>query len=87
MPLAKSSTLSDEHLYMKYQLVLQWPGVPVADCDRLISLEETIMHGLGNSGIADGHDFGSGEMNILFSPANLIQHLQGSRLLLRPGKT
>ena len=49
---------------MKYQLALQWPGVSVADYDRLISLEETIRHGLGDSGFVDGHDFGSGEMNI-----------------------
>ena len=49
---------------MKYQLVLQWPGVSVADYNRLVSLEKTIMDGLGDIGIVDGHDFGSGEMNI-----------------------
>ena len=49
---------------MRYQLVLQWPAVSEADCDRLISLEEMIEDRLGNIGIVDGHDFGFGEMNI-----------------------
>jgi hypothetical protein len=55
---------------MKYQLVLQWPGISVADYDRLISLEETIRDGLGDVGIVDGHDFGSGEMNIFVHTDN-----------------
>jgi len=49
---------------MKYQLVLQWPTVSEADYHRLISLEDMIEDGLGDSGILDGHDFGSGEMNV-----------------------
>jgi hypothetical protein len=49
---------------MKYQLVLQWPFSSNPDYDRLISLEETIRDGLGELGIVDGHDYGSGEMNI-----------------------
>jgi hypothetical protein len=49
---------------MKYQLVLQWPYYSKTDYDRLISLEETIRDGLGDIGIVDGHDYGSGEMNI-----------------------
>src|SRR4029077_19747272 len=49
---------------MKYQLVLQWPFSSNADYDRLISLEEKIQDGLGELGIVDGHDYGSGEMNI-----------------------
>jgi hypothetical protein len=49
---------------VKYQLVLQLPSSSEADYDRLLSLEETIENGLGAIGIVDGHDIGSGEMNI-----------------------
>jgi hypothetical protein len=49
---------------MKYQLVLQLPFASDADCDRLISLEEAIENSLVELGIVDGHDIGSGEMNI-----------------------
>ena len=49
---------------MRYQLVLQLPFNSKADHDFLMELEETITDGLGNSGIVDGHDWGSGEMNI-----------------------
>jgi hypothetical protein len=55
---------------MKYKLVLQWPGVSVADYDRLILLEETIRDGLEDVGIVGGHDFGSGEMNIFVHTDN-----------------
>jgi hypothetical protein len=55
---------------MKYKLVLQWPGVSVADYDRLILLEETIRDGLEDIGIVDGYDFGSGEMNIFVHTDN-----------------
>lgn len=49
---------------MKYQLVLQFPASSVEDYDEMIALEETIIKGLGNLGNVDGHDAGSGEMNI-----------------------
>jgi len=49
---------------MKYQLVLQLPASSIKDYDAMIELEETIMRSLGNLGCLDGHDAGSGEMNI-----------------------
>jgi hypothetical protein len=49
---------------MKYQLVLQLPASSVKDYDAMIELEETIIRSLGNLGKVDGHDAGSGEMNI-----------------------
>jgi len=49
---------------MKYQLVLQLPASSIKDYDAMIELEETIMRSLGNLGKVDGHDAGSGEMNI-----------------------
>lgn len=49
---------------MQYQLVLQLPASSIRDYDSMIDLEEIIMEGLGNLGNVDGHDAGSGEMNI-----------------------
>jgi hypothetical protein len=50
---------------MKYQLVLQWPCQPgAADYDQLVSMEEAIAECLSSESEVDGHDIGSGEMNI-----------------------
>jgi hypothetical protein len=49
---------------MKYQLVLQLPSSSLGDYDRLLLIEETIRTGLGDLGFVDGHDIGSGEMNV-----------------------
>ena len=49
---------------MKYQLVLQLPASSVKDYDAMIELEEAILRRLGNIGTVDGHDAGSGEINI-----------------------
>jgi hypothetical protein len=49
---------------MKYQLVLQWPCSSTADHDWLIRAEDLIRTGLQDIAIVDGHDYGSGEMNI-----------------------
>jgi hypothetical protein len=58
---------------MRYQLVLQWPpNSSRMDFDRLISFEDAIEDGMGELGILDGHDIGSGEMN-LFIHTNLPQ--------------
>lgn len=45
-------------------LVLQWPGSSEADFDALISMEQRLEVALDEYGSVDGHDFGSGEMNI-----------------------
>jgi hypothetical protein len=47
-----------------YILVLQWPGDSEADFDALISMEGQVEAALGRYASVDGHDFGSGEMNI-----------------------
>ena len=49
---------------MKYQLVLQWPASSVEDYNALIEIEDAIIEKLGSVGDVDGHDAGSGEMNI-----------------------
>jgi hypothetical protein len=48
----------------KQELVLQLPATSIKDYDALIELENGIIAGLGNLGRVDGHDMGSGEMNI-----------------------
>lgn len=49
---------------MKYQLVLQLPAASIKDYDAMIELEDAIIESLGGIGDVDGHDAGSGEMNI-----------------------
>lgn len=49
---------------MEYQLVLQFPRSTLKDFDQLIELEDALIAELGESAEVDGHDFGSGEMNI-----------------------
>ena len=50
---------------MNYILVLQWPGRTEADYDGLIAMEDLLLAELPEAhGLVDGHDFGSGEMNI-----------------------
>lgn len=49
---------------MKYQLALQFPARSIADYDEMISLEDDLIEKLGSSAKVDGHDCGSGEMNI-----------------------
>jgi hypothetical protein len=49
---------------MKYSLVLQLPANDITDYDKLIEIEDALekyLYGLAN---VDGHDCGSGEMNI-----------------------
>jgi len=49
---------------MKYQLALQFPANSIADYDEMIALEDELIGRLGSSAKVDGHDCGSGEMNI-----------------------
>src|SRR5947209_5984404 len=49
---------------MKYQLVLQWPASSIKDYDALIEIEDALIEKLPEKNEVDGHDAGSGEMNI-----------------------
>ncbi|MDQ4504628.1 hypothetical protein [Sinomonas sp. ASV322] len=50
---------------MRYILVLQWAGESEADYEALIAMEDALEGALPDvHGFVDGHDFGSGEMNI-----------------------
>jgi hypothetical protein len=48
----------------KYQLVLQLPALSLDDYDQMVELEDAIVGRLASLGRVDGHDAGSGEMNI-----------------------
>lgn len=49
---------------MKYQLVLQFDGSAIEDFDDLLKIELDLGLALSDEHLVDGHDFGSGEMNI-----------------------
>ncbi|WP_203338307.1 hypothetical protein [Nocardioides limicola] len=50
---------------MEFILVLQWPTASEADYDALIAMEYALETDLAEAhGYVDGHDFGSGEMNL-----------------------
>jgi len=59
---------------VRYILVLQWPADSEADFDALISVEDQVETALGPYASVDGHDFGSGEMNI-FVETDQPKHL------------
>jgi hypothetical protein len=50
--------------FMKYQLVLQWPASSVKDYDTMVEIEDVLVSKLSGASEVDGHDAGSGEMNI-----------------------
>lgn len=49
---------------MKYQIVIQWPASSIADYDRMIEIESVLIDGISEDSEVDGHDAGSGEVNI-----------------------
>jgi hypothetical protein len=67
---------------VKYQLVLQWSSSSESDYDRLLALGQTIEDGLGDRGIVDGHDIGSGEMNIFTHSDEPLSAFDRSKHLL-----
>jgi len=51
---------------MRYQFVLQWRESSISDYDEMIELEEQLSKAAATDGDLDGHDIGSGEINIFF---------------------
>jgi hypothetical protein len=49
---------------MKYQIVFQWPASSIQDFDAMIAIENKLIENLSEGSKIDGHDFGSGEVNI-----------------------
>ncbi len=73
---------------MKTQLVLQFKaGEDVDSFDRLIRFEEELMAILGKTAEVDGHDSGSGEMNIFIlteDPIATLTLVQQTNESVRP---
>jgi len=64
---------------MKYQLVIQFPGESEDDFDHLIEIEDELEERLPDIAEVDGHDFGSGEMNIFIftnEPVETFEHIK-----------
>jgi hypothetical protein len=70
---------------VRYILVLQWPGDSEADFDALISMEEQVENALGRYASVDGHDFGSGEMNIFVETDRPTEAFADAANALREG--
>ena len=49
---------------IEHQLVFQLPTASLRDLDLLATIEEALQQALGELGLVDGHDIGSGEMNV-----------------------
>lgn len=69
---------------MKYQLVLQWPASSIKDYDTLVEIEDLLIDSLIDGSEVDGHDAGTGEMNIFIhtdvpeNAFNIIKSLIGT---------
>ncbi len=50
--------------FVRYMLILQWPASSIDDFDALMELEKALEGALGASAEVDGHDFGTGQMNV-----------------------
>ena len=64
---------------MNYQLVLQFPANSIADYDEMIALEDELIERVGATAKVDGHDCGSGEMNIFIcadEPNKILEMIQ-----------
>lgn len=58
---------------MKYQIVIQWTASSIADYDRMVEIESALIDSLSEGSEVDGHDAGSGQMNIFVHTDN-VQH-------------
>lgn len=70
---------------VRYILVLQWPGESEADFEALMSMEVEVDAALGRYAVVDGHDFGSGEMNIFVETDRPVEALAAAANALCTG--
>ena len=68
---------------MRYQLVLQFCGDSLADYDQMIALEDRLIRDLGHSAKVDGHDCGSGEVNIFIFTRDPVATFRRTRQTLK----
>jgi hypothetical protein len=67
---------------MDYQLVLQLRGDDCLDFDAMVSLEDEIQQIVEPIAEVDGHDVGSGEMNIFILTADPVATFERVKPLL-----
>ena len=68
---------------MKYQIVLQWPAASVDDYDSMIAIENSLIEELPSDGEVDGHDVGSGQVNIFIRTDGPAKTFEDIRDILR----
>src|SRR5689334_16024223 len=68
---------------MRYQLVLQWSGSSVDDYDSMISIENSLIEGLPNDSDVDGHDVGSGQINIFIRTDSPMKTFEDVRQIIK----
>lgn len=67
---------------MDYQLVLQLRGDDCLDFDAMVSLEDDIKQIVEPMAEVDGHDMGSGEMNIFILTCDPVATFERAKPLL-----
>ena len=67
---------------MDYQLVLQCRGNTISDFDALVALENNIQRIVEPIAEVDGHDIGSGEINIFILTVNPVAAFERAKSLL-----
>ncbi len=73
---------------MRYQLVLQWTlGSFANDYDTLIATEDQLITNMADHVTVDGHDIGSGEMNIFILTDDPHASFSRVRSILESGRT
>lgn len=67
---------------MRHILVLQWAGSSEPDFEELVKMEDELERSLSSCASVDGHDFGSGEMNIFIDTDQPAQAFAEAQLIL-----
>ena len=67
---------------MKYQLVLQWSVSSPDGYDAIVEIEERLTESLSEIAEVDGHDAGSGEMNIFIETDDPVAAFNEARTIL-----
>jgi hypothetical protein len=71
---------------MEYQLVIQFRPLAAIDFDTVAAIENAIRERLGDSGVVDGRDIGSGEFNVFILTDNPMGSFQRVQRLLQDVK-
>jgi len=70
---------------MKFQLVLQFSTAEMEQLDELMALEEDLIQNLPSTSEVDGHDFGSGELNIFIVTDQPREAFDAARSVIQRG--